>query len=189
MPSGPVAREEEVVERITRDTDSGETAENSKIGWEGKEISRAVVRSVIEQTVEAQDTVTKNEFNWSAVKKLRGDEPEGLTSPRLANSRHNLATSVTPLSLSRQWSRCARLKSATSTSLKRLYSAQARTLLERLARLYKALRSLTDYATLIGRDPGASESLSRPNKCSKRRPLSIPMVGEERTGSGRECQQ
>ena len=79
----------------------------------------------------------KNVFNWSAVKKLRGEESEGLTSPRLANSRHDLAMSVTPLSLSRHW-----FKSATSTSLKRLYSAQARTLSERLARLYKALRSL-----------------------------------------------
>ena len=39
------------------------------------------------------------------------------------------------------------------------------------------------------RDPGALESLSRPNKCSKRQPLSIPMAGEERTGSGRECQK
>ena len=36
-------------------------------------------------------------------------------------------------------------------------------------------------------DPGAIESLSRPNKCSKRRPLSIPIVGEERIGSGRKC--
>ena len=49
MPSGPVTREEEVVERITRDTDS--------------EISRAVVKSIIEQIEGAQDTVTKNEFN------------------------------------------------------------------------------------------------------------------------------
>ena len=32
IPSGPDTREGEVVERITRDTDSGETAENSKIG-------------------------------------------------------------------------------------------------------------------------------------------------------------
>ena len=30
----------------------------------------------------------KNEFNWLAVKKLRGDIPEGLTSPRLTNSHH-----------------------------------------------------------------------------------------------------
>ena len=31
MPSGPDTREGEVVERITRDTDSGETVESSKM--------------------------------------------------------------------------------------------------------------------------------------------------------------
>ena len=44
-------------------------------------------------------------------------------------------------------------------------------------------------STKTQRDPGAIESLSRPKMCSKRRPLSIPMVGAERTGSERECQK
>ena len=70
MPSGSDTREGKVVEIITRDIDSGETAENSKMGWEGKGISRAVVRSVIKQAAETQDTVTKNEFNWSVVRQL-----------------------------------------------------------------------------------------------------------------------
>ena len=40
-------------------------------------------------------------------------------------------------------------------------------------------------STKTQRNLGASESSSTPNECPKRRPLSIPMVGEERTGLGK----
>ena len=98
------AREGKVRERIIWDLSSEEAAENLKTGREGKGISRAVIRSETKRAEKAQGTVTKNKFNWSTVKKLKGDVPESLTNPKLASSRYNLATSVIPLSLSRQWS-------------------------------------------------------------------------------------
>ena len=96
-----------------------ETVENGKMRWVDKGISRAALRSDARQAKEAYKTKAKNEVNLSAVKKIERRlawRPRQLTpqSGRISYSPR----------LSKQWTFCARLKSATSSSLKHLEKIQ-----------------------------------------------------------------